>query len=757
MNVMLGVNHKSLIYNPANEHKLDTSIIALVEAAQGLAGSLGTPFLTDSRYPATLLEIQDQLALLHQHESLSCDIEAASLRFEEAGIATISFAWSETEGVAFAVDYHPYAEPLDGYHGYMLVNPAIRALLKKFFEEYNGALTFHNATYDTKVMIYELWMKDLLDTEGLLTGLEILYRDLHDTKIIAYLALNSTADIELGLKTLAHKHAGNYAKEDIKNVLKIPLPELLEYNLVDACSTNYVFQKYYLQLAHDNQEDLYYDMMLPSLKVITQTELTGMPLNPETVQDVKQELLNIRNDHGDVIHQHPAVQKTGDMLHIRAWEKDYEDRKSKAKNPEKIKPKVFDDFPKEVFNTNSPKQLGTLLYEVLGLPIIDTTATKQPATGAKTLDKLINHTTDPDERDLMAAIIGYSQSEKILNTFITAFEKAIDKGDGVVWLHGSFNLGGTVSGRLSSSNPNLQNLPATSIYGKLVKKCFQAPKGWLFVGADFNSLEDYISALTTRDPNKLKVYLDGYDGHCLRAFSYFPDKLPGVVDTVDSINSIASQFPDIRQDSKLPTFALTYQGTWKTLVNGLGLPAKVAKQIEANYHELYKVSDAWVQAKLDQAAIDGYVTVAFGLRVRTPLLAQTLRNHRSTPYEAAAEGRTAGNALGQSYGLLTNRSMNEFMQKVWDSDYRLDIKPSSMIHDANYFVVRDDIHAVDWLNRELIKSMQWQELPELQHDLVKIGAQLDIYYPTWADPLSIDNNATQAAIRIACDVHKETL
>ena len=103
--------------------------------------------------------------------------------------------------------------------------------------------------------------------------------------------------------------------------------------------------------------------------------------------------------------------------------------------------------------------------------------------------------------------MAWSQAEKILNTFITAFERAIDKGDGVVYLHGSFNLGGTKSGRLSSSDPNLQNLPAGSTYGKLVKECFTAPTGQLFVGADFRSLEDYISALTTKDPNKLAVYL----------------------------------------------------------------------------------------------------------------------------------------------------------------------------------------------------------------------------------------------------------
>lgn len=194
---------------------------------------------------------------------------------------------------------------------------------------------------------------------------------------------------------------------------------------------------------------------------------------------------------------------------------------------------------------------------------------------------------------------------------------------------------------------------------------------------------------------------------------------------------------------------MTYQGTHITLHKNLGFPEDQAKRIEANYHELYKVSDEWVQEKLEEASKVGYVEVAFGLRVRTPLLAQTLRGKRTTPYQAEAEGRTAGNALGQSYGLLTNRACNEFMQKVWDSPYKHDIKPVAMIHDAIYLVMADDIDVVSWVNQELIRSMEWQELPEIQHDTVKIGAELDIFYPSWADPIGVPLYAKPEEIKLA--------
>lgn len=226
--------------------------------------------------------------------------------------------------------------------------------------------------------------------------------------------------------------------------------------------------------------------------------------------------------------------------------------------------------------------------------------------------------------------------------------------------------------------------------------------------------------------------------------------MPDIENTVESINSIKHKYPELRQASKGPTFALTYQGTWKTLVTNLGFTEEKAKSIEKGYHELYKQSDAYVQEKLKEASKNGYVTVAFGLRVRTPLLKQIIYGSSTMPSEAMAEGRTAGNALGQSYGLLNNRAACAFMKKVWESPYRNDIKPVSLIHDAIYILIRDDADIVEWANRELINAMKWQELPEIQHDQVKLGAALDLFYPNWANAITLPNNASKETIKEMC-------
>ena len=217
---------------------------------------------------------------------------------------------------------------------------------------------------------------------------------------------------------------------------------------------------------------------------------------------------------------------------------------------------------------------------------------------------------------------------------------------------------------------------------------------------------------------------------------------------VAQINSIKDKYPHLRQDSKRVTFAAQYGGTYITFMNNCGFDEVTAKQIEANYHKLYEASDKWVADKLAVAEKQGYIDTAFGLRIRTPIVGKSILNTSKTPFQATAEARSVGNAAsGQSFSLLTNRAMNALMQKVWNSEYRTDILPICMIHDALYFMVKDDIRVVEWLNNHLIKEMQWQELPEIQHDKVKLGAELSIFYPSWANEIVLNNNISQSEIK----------
>ena len=215
---------------------------------------------------------------------------------------------------------------------------------------------------------------------------------------------------------------------------------------------------------------------------------------------------------------------------------------------------------------------------------------------------------------------------------------------------------------------------------------------------------------------------------------------------VAHINSIATLYKPLRQRSKGPSFALTYAGTWTTLVTKQGFDPITAKKIEKNFHDLYSASITWVDEKLISATKTGYVEGAFGLRLRTPILGQTILHLHQTPNSASAEGRTAGNMLGQSFGLLNNRVLIKVMEEVYASKYKYDIKPCASIHDATYFYIKNDITIVKWLNDVLIKHMDWQDLPSIQHDIVGLGGELDIFYRNWNNDITLPNNATEQEI-----------
>ena len=709
INVILGINYGQLLYNPNLMPKLDLTVDTWIKHLKGQTNQLGDDVIHHAVYDSS------QLNKLLNYDKLTIDIETTGLKVGST-ILSIAFATDQHNGMAFEVKD--------------------TKMLKTFFERYKGMKIFHNATFDVKHIIYNCFMKHANDIDGLLYGLHTMCRNLHDTKIIAYLATNNTQGNTLKLKQLSHEYTGNYGL-NVSNLTEVT-DEVLEYNLKDALATFYVYNKYRPIMLKDNQLSIYNDIMMPSIKTVIQMELTGMPIDTQRVNQVHKQLSEVVQQHLDTISTHPAVLACEHELKLLKLESINSKLKTKQYGMEKV-----DDY---LFNPNSNTHLQYLLYTTLGLDVIDYTDNKQPATGSSTLKKLINHTDDESIKNLLNALIGFNKANKIISTFIPALQSSI-KRDDWHYLHGNFNMGGTLSGRMSSNNPNLQNIPSGSTYGKLIKSCFKAPKGWIMCGADFNALEDRINTVLTKDPNKEKVWVDGYDAHCFRAYYYFKDQMPDIEYNVESINSIKNRYPQLRQDSKAPSFALQYGGQYFTLMNNCGFDEKTAKSIEANYHKMYQVSDDWVADKIALAEKQGYIISAFGLKIRTPIVGRTVLGTSKTPYKATAEARSLANAVsGQSYGLLTNRATNAFMERVWDSEYRNDILPIAMIHDAVYFIVRDDVRVIEWVNRYLIKEMQWQELDEIKHPQVHLEAELDLY-PTWDKPITLANNINQKQIK----------
>lgn len=398
IHVIYGINYAQLMYNQSMASNLTLSLNTLANHINGKANGFG-----DVIHKASYNKPNDLIGYLDE-PMLAIDIETTGLELG-SDLISIAFAKNEHSGISFKV--------------------SDKRFIKQFFEKYHGYKTFHNASFDIKHIIYHCFMDNPSDMKGLLHGLHTMCRNLHDTKIIAYLATNNTQGNTLGLKDLSHEFVGNYAV-DVTDVTKLTDDDLLEYNLKDTLATFYVFNKYYPIMLQDNQENIYNTIMLPSLKTIIQMELTGMPMDMAEVLMLRDELRAKSLTLETKIQAYDLVKAT--VIGLKEQE-------CIKYNKSHKKQKVPNDF-KIRFNPNSPKHMIELLYTVMMLPVIDYTDTKQPSVSGKTIAKLMNHT---DDTQLLGLIREYADIQKILSTFIPAFLNAKPR-DNHHWLHGNFNL-----------------------------------------------------------------------------------------------------------------------------------------------------------------------------------------------------------------------------------------------------------------------------------------------------------------------------
>lgn len=468
MQVILTMNHQAIFANDSIKDKIHRTNETLVSAIDGTYAPPGEGIIKYEKYiPADAEQIRRALESLHRCPALTWDTETFSLNPVQAKLGTISFAWNQHEGICIDVMHTAkYGKDTD-LDRLASANEVlkIKQVLRDFFNEYKGKLIAFNATYDIKVMIYFLWMKKLTDTAGLLAGLDVMCRNFDDAKIIAYLATNTCSDNPLSLKVLAQEYAGNYAQSEINDITKIATADLMRYNLVDCLSTWYVYDKYKPLMVLDKQEHVYETLFKPMLKQVIQMELTGMPLDMVRVKEVDKQLEEMILSNWNTIQNNKLI---GHFV---------EDQRQKmlVKRNAELKKKVLTlDEIKYEFNPGSNKQLGEFLHGFVGLPVINTTPTGEPQVGGDELKGHLKRTDDAEVQEVIQCTMDYLDGTKIRNTFVARFLEA-EECDGWHWLLGSFNVGGTKSGRLSSSNPNMQNLPAQGKMGKLIKTCFRAP------------------------------------------------------------------------------------------------------------------------------------------------------------------------------------------------------------------------------------------------------------------------------------------
>lgn len=283
------------------------------------------------------------------------------------------------------------------------------------------------------------------------------------------------------------------------------------------------------------------------------------------------------------------MQKIGVMVDCGALERL---SKTFAVEMEKIEKKIYKIAGSE-FNINSPKQLGEILFEKLGL-----SGAKKTKTGYSTSQDILEDLAS--EHDLPRLVLDYRSYSKLKNTYIDALPKLVHKTSGRI--HTSFNQAVTATGRLSSSDPNLQNIPARSEDGRKIRESFIAPDGFMILSADYSQIELRVLAHLSKDVSLTAAFSNNEDVHAMTAANIFG---------VDEKDVTKEQ----RAVGKTVNFAVIYGQTPFGLSKQLGISAGEAFGYIENYFKKYPEVAKYREKVLGEALENGYVKTLFG-RVR---------------------------------------------------------------------------------------------------------------------------------------------
>ena len=318
----------------------------------------------------------------------------------------------------------------------------------------------------------------------------------------------------------------------------------------------------------------------------------------------------------------------------------------------------------EEFNLGSPKQLGVILYEKLGMPIISKTATGQPSTAEAVLAELAEQ-----EYPLPKVLMRYRSMSKLKSTYTDRLPEQINPRTGRI--HTSYHQAVAVTGRLSSSDPNLQNIPIRTAEGRRIRQAFVAPQGYKLLAADYSQIELRIMAHLAKDEGLLHAFRNDLDVHRATAGEVFGVELPDVTN-------------DMRRSAKAINFGLIYGMSAFGLAKQIGVDRKQSQAYVDRYFARYPGVLNYMERTRAQAAEQGYVETIFGRRLYLPDI-----NAKNQALRKGAE-RMAINAPMQGTAAdIIKRAM--VAVNGWLDESGLDARVILQVHDELVLEVREDL------------------------------------------------------------------
>ncbi|HSR51032.1 MAG TPA: DNA polymerase I [Acidobacteriota bacterium] len=476
-------------------------------------------------------------------------------------------------------------------------------------------------------------------------------RDARDTMLMGYLLQPNQNDFSL--PSLAADYLGQVLKDGAE-LFDDPRQELADR----AAVVRQLDRKLLPEIEEKGMSSLLEEIETPLVRVLAEMEVLGVKIDCRRLKAMSQE-------QGDEIKQ------LSQRIH---------------------------DLAGETFNINSPRQLGQILFDQMGLPQPKKTRKAgHYSTSVEVLEKLA------EEHEIVRLVLEYREASKLKSTYLDALPSLVDPRSGR--LHTSYNQMVAATGRLSSSNPNLQNIPIKSEQGRRVRRAFVAEEGFSILAADYSQIELRVMAHLSQDPVLLESFREGQDIHERTAREVF--------------GMHAVMEPDrFRRHAKVINFGIMYGLSAFGLAQSLKIERKEAQKFIDDYFARYSGVKEWIDKTLRQVREHGYVSTLFGRIRQIPEIRSRNWNLRHFGERTAINAPIQGTAAD-----LIKKAMVEIHRRLQKQEMKS--RMIMQVHDELVFEVADD------------EAGQMQSLvPEVMEGVASLDVPLKVDQalgPTWYD------------------------
>jgi DNA polymerase-1 len=563
---------------------------------------------------------------------VSVDTETTSNDPLHADLVGISFAWEEN-----SAHYLPLAHRYLGVPDQLDLSKALN-ILRDILEDENIAKVGQNIKYDALVFKRH--------------GVEL--KGIHfDTMIASYVInpglrqhnLDYLAQHFLNHKMITYHEVVGKGKRE-RSFSEIDLERAMEYSCEDSEVTLKLMSILGKQLQSDMNQARFEQLEMKLLPVLMDMEWNGIRIDVDFFREMSDKF---------------------------------------SAQLKEIEEEIYGEAGME-FNINSPQQLGYVLFEKLQLPVQKkTTKTKAYSTDVKVLEKLSSL-----PYKMPKLILRYRTLSKLKSTYLDALVKMVNPNTGRI--HTSFNQTVTATGRLSSSNPNLQNIPIRGEEGRAIRTGFVAEEGHQLLSADYSQVELKVFAHYSKDPVFMGAFKREEDIHSRTA-----SEILGV--NIDAVT------PEMRRIAKAINFGIIYGMGPQRLGEELGIDAKIARDYISSYYERYQGVVKYREETIASAKQNGFVTTLFNRRRYLPDI-----NHKNRVIRAEAERMAINTPIQGTAADLIKKAMINIRERLLRENFKT--KMLLQVHDELVFEVpEDEIDAISPVIREEMEEVHELQVP----------------------------------------------